>query len=264
MSSLHKTFAKCQASSSELKFGYNISMQTVVDGLPTNYQIVGSGPDDVVILPGWFRSSAEWLPFVDNLELNCRFIILDFPGFGATPKPKTDFGVEDYADFVEHFLQKIGVKHCVIIGHSFGGRIGIILATRRTLAKKLILIDAAGIEKKNLWLKLKLLLAKALKPIVPKSLVHHLLRGDYYQAGEMKKIFQKVISQDLELLLQHIKIPTLIVWGEKDRILPLSHARRLHKGIKGSQLRIVWGAAHHPHLEQPFATTSIITEFLDA
>ena len=128
--------------------------------------------------------------------------------------------------------------------------------------EQLLLVDAAGIEKKNLWLKLKVIVAKVLKPIIPQSIVRRFLRGDYAESGEMKEIFKKVVSQDLVNLLPKIKIPTTIIWGEFDRILPISHAKILHSKIKNSKLRIVWGAAHDPHLEKREQFLEILSHML--
>ena len=66
----------------------------------------------------------------------------------------------------------------------------------------------------------------------------------------MRKTFIKVINQSLRGELVKIKIPTVIIWGERDKVLPFREAQFLHKGIKGSILRIVWGASHWPHLEK--------------
>lgn len=237
-------------------------MQIIIDDLLTNYQIFGEKSQKLLILPGWQRNTIEWQNCAQTLADRYQVILLDLPGFGITQKPKTDWDIFHYAEFVKHFLEKIRIKNSIIIGHSFGGRIGIILASHGDLVDKLILVDSAGIERKNWLLKLKVVLAKILKPIIPKKIVSKLLRGDYAESGEMKEIFKKVINHDLVDLLSKIRIPAVIIWGEFDRILPITYAKILHTQIKNSKLRIIWGAAHDPHLEKPAQFVEILKEII--
>jgi len=238
-------------------------MQIIIDDLLTNYQIFGKKGANILILPGWKRNSIEWQSCAQELSDKNRVILLDLPGFGITQKPKDSWDIFKYSDFVKDFLTKVQIKNPIILGHSFGGRIGIIMASQSFPIDQLVLVDAAGIEKKNMWLKFKVVMAKILKPIIPKSIISNLLKGDYAESGEMKEIFKKVISQDLVNLLPKIKVPTTIIWGEQDKILPLSHAKILHDKIQNSRLRIVWGAAHDPHLEKFEQFIEILSEILN-
>lgn len=241
-------------------------MLLVIDNLLINYidtQATNQFEQKVLlILPGWQRSGQEWQRVMNQLSSQFRVLSVDFPGFANSPKPNLDWDIFQYSDFIRSFLAKLNIKKCSIIGHSFGGRIGIILASQDYSIEQLILVDAAGIEKKDIWLKTKVFLAKLLKPIIPSRVVGKLLRGDYAESGEMKEIFKKVINQDLTNLLPKIKTPTTVIWGENDRILPISHAKTLHSKIKNSRLRIVWGASHDPHLEKPELFIEILEESL--
>lgn len=235
-------------------------MQIIIDELLTNYQVFGKKGNDILILPGWQRTTLEWQSRALALAQNNRIFLLDLPGFGITPRPKSDWDIFDYAEFVKKFLAKIKIKSLTIIGHSFGGRIGIVLASQRLPIKQLILVDSAGIERKDLILKIKIITAKILKFILPKKIVLQLLSGDYAESGEMRQIFKKVVNRDLVSLLPKIKIPTTIIWGEIDHVLPIAHAKLFHQLISQSRLRIVWGARHDPHLENPEQFTEILNE----
>lgn len=237
-------------------------MQIIIDGLLTNYQVFGKKGDIILILPGWQRTTLEWQSCASELAKNNRVFLLDLPGFGITSRPKLDWDIFDYAEFVKKFFAKIQIKSSIIIGHSFGGRIGIVLASQNFPIKQLILVDSAGIERKNLILKSKIIVAKVFKFILPKKVIFQLLSGDYAEAGEMRAIFKKVVNQNLVSILPKIKIPTTIIWGEMDHVLPMAHAKLLHKLINQSRLRIVWGARHDPHLEKPEQFMEILTDTL--
>src|SRR5438105_4668468 len=171
-------------------------MQIVVDGLLTHYQTVGDKQKVLLILPGWMCTTDEWLSVAKQLSAEYKVILLDLPGFGKTQKPATTYSIYDYADFVEHFLNKLDEKHVTLLGHSFGGRIGIILSAKTNLITELLLIDAAGIEKRTTIAKLKIQFFKLAKIFLPKHIVTQLRNRlgsrDYKTAGEMRDIFIKV------------------------------------------------------------------------
>lgn len=243
--------------------------QIVVEGILTNYQVLGNGKEVVLILPGWKRSINEWLPIAKNLAGKYKVILLDLPGFGATTMPKTTFGVFEYADFVKRFLSKLKIDKCIILGHSFGGRLGIVLASKGKMVEKLILVDSAGIENKGLYVKVASLCKTILTPfflILPVSVKNRVANSigseDYKTSGELRKIFVKVVNQDLKPLLSKITIPTFIIWGDKDQALPVSQTKIFKQEIIGSRVRIVWGAGHSPHIQKQEQFINILNEIL--
>jgi len=167
---------------------------------------------------------------------------------------------------VEHFLKKLEVNQVTLLGHSFGGRIGIILASRTQLVTDLILVDAAGIEKRTFAAKVKIRFFKAAKIFLPKRLQnklrHSLGSRDYKTAGAMRDIFIKVINEDLSYLLPQISVQTFLLWGNKDTEVPEWKTKLLKKKITNSKLRVVWGAYHSPHLEKPKEFMELLTDYL--
>lgn len=245
-------------------------MQIVVDGLLTTYHVLGTGKKTILILHGWQRSSTEWIPLAKQLADNDHQVIsLDLPGFGNTPRPKGTYSIYDYATFVEHFLKKLEIKKVILIGHSFGGRIGIILAAKSTYLDKLILVDAAAVEKKSSIMQMRIAINKLMilpvKIFLPNQ-VERLKRNfgsdDYQSAGNLRDIFIKTVNEDLTLLLEDITIPTRIIWGEKDSIRPISEGKFIKNAVSGARLRIVWGAGHSPYLEKPKEFIEIVKENL--
>ena len=93
-----------------------------------NYKIIGEG-DLVVLLHGWGQNIQMMEPLVKGLK-NKKVLILDLPGFGESDEPDNVWSIEDYADFINKFVNKLGYEKCSIIGHSFGGKIGLIYASK--------------------------------------------------------------------------------------------------------------------------------------
>lgn len=231
-------------------------MQKVVGGQLVNYEILGTGKKNLIILHGWGGSLQEWMPVAKRLETGYKVWLLDFPGFGGSPRPKTDWNIYDYANFVRDFIKDLKIKDPIVMGHSFGGRVAILLK-----AKKLVLVDAAGLEFKSLKARVFGWGADYLKWI-PQNIKNIFGSPDYKSAGNMRKIFVKVVNQDLSHEMSKIKCPTVIIWGEKDMVLPLSQAKIIKNLIKGSVLRVVWGADHWPHLSKPSEFLEILSEYL--
>lgn len=242
-------------------------MQLVIDGLLTHYETVGQKENPVLlILHGWKRSFAEWLPTAKILSQKYFVVLLDLPGFGQTALPKTDFSIYDYADFTEKFLQKMEIKKVNLLGHSFGGRIGILLGAKTHLIDKLILVDAAGVEKRSIAAKIKTKLFVFLKVFLPNSFVEKLRDRfgsvDYKTAGNLRTIFVKVINADLTYLLPKIAAPTLIIWGNKDTEILKWKIKLMQQKIPQNKVRVVWGAGHDPHLEKPKDFLAVLEEEL--
>lgn len=241
-------------------------MQIVVDGLLTHYETVGNKPKTILILHGWMRSLEEWLPVAKQLSEEYKVILLDLPGFGKTQKPETDFSIYDYATFVQHFLEKLEINKLSLLGHSFGGRIGIIMASKTNLITHLVLVDAAGVEKRTLIAKVKIGIFKLAKLFMPKSVITKLRNKlgsqDYKSAGAMRPIFLKVINEDLTYLLRDISPPTLLIWGNKDTEVSEWKTKKMKRLIPHAKLRVVWGSAHSPHLEKPVELNAILSEYL--
>src|SRR5215218_9382028 len=124
-------------------------MFTRVDGLRLAYEVDGEGPP-VCLLHGWAGEARSFWPIHQRLAKNHRVYSLDFPGFGRSAMPPTDWGVGEYADCVLGWLNGLEIERPVLIGHSFGGRVIISLAARRPdIARALVLTDAAGIRPKH-------------------------------------------------------------------------------------------------------------------
>ncbi len=241
-------------------------MQIVVNGVLTNYQITGNGKKTLVILHGWQRSLNEWLPLARRYGETYTSVLVDLPGFGGTALPHSAYSIYDYAAFVQSLLDKLEIKHYSLLGHSFGGRIGIVMATQTDDLETLFLVDAAGVEKRSPAAQVKISFFKIAKIFLPTRFVKKLRRmlgsRDYNAAGPLREIFLKVINEDLTPLFPKIKQKTYLIWGEKDPEVPMWKAKLMRRLIPDSKLRIVWRAEHSPHLEKPREFFEILDEVI--
>ncbi len=233
----------------------------------------------IVILHGWGATSRSYDKLKPLLEQKgISVFVFDLPGLGSALPPPEAWGIDNYKEFARKKIAELGIDKFILFGHSFGGRIGIKFAADypEELAG-LILCDAAGITprpkaKITLFrllsnsgkLVFSLPILKYLQPIVRK--IEYFLAGsrDYYylQNEIMKGVFKNVVKEDLTPFLNKIKTLTLIIWGEKDKMTPVSDAYIINQGIAGSELKILEGVGHSPHLEAPEKLAEIIEKFL--
>ena len=240
-------------------------MQKVISGQLVNYEVLGEKrKKDLLILHGWGGSLAEWRSIAENLSARYKVWLVDFPGFGNSPRPPDSWTIYDYADLTADFIKSTGIKKCLVMGHSFGGRVAIVLGSKiQDLISKLVLVDAAGLRMKSLKSTVAGYIFDWFGPIkkyIPNNFKNLIGSADYKSAGPMRKIFVKTVSQDLTVEITQLKILTLIIWGEKDLVLPIVEAAMIKHLIGKSVMRVVWGADHWPHLSKKDEFLNILEE----
>lgn len=230
-----------------------------------NYIQYGSG-SDVVLLHGWGQNIAMIKPIGDRLQKNHRITILDFPGFGESEEPKTALTVYDYCEILEELLKKLKVKKPVIMGHSFGGRIAIIYASRNEVEK--VVLFGSPCIRKEVKPSLKLRMLKSLKKIPGINKLegfakNHMGSRDYKNASEvMKKILVNVVNEDLSECAKKINVPTLLIWGDRDTEAPVEDAKELEKIIPDAGLIVLPNSTHYAYLENLPQVINILNNFL--
>lgn len=230
-----------------------------------NYIQYGSG-SDVVLLHGWGQNIAMMKPIGDRLQKNHRITILDFPGFGESEEPKTALTVYDYCEILEELLKKLKVKKPVIMGHSFGGRIAIIYASRNEVEK--VVLFGSPCIRKEVKPSLKLRMLKSLKKIPGINKLegfakNHMGSRDYKNASEiMKKILVNVVNEDLSECAKKINVPTLLIWGDRDTEAPVEDAKELEKIIPDAGLIVLPNSTHYAYLENLPQVINILNKFL--
>ncbi|CAN5396452.1 alpha/beta hydrolase [soil metagenome] len=251
-------------------------MNVLVDGQLINYSDEGEGKV-IVLLHGWGSKYSTFDDIALHLKKKFRVIRLDFPGFGASPKPSDVWGVSDYANLTSQFLKKIKASDVyAIIGHSFGGRVIIKgIAEELLSAEKVILMDAAGLKpsktvRKSLYTSIakigkattSLPLLKTLRPVLRKKLYSAIGSTDYLNANEMQQIFLNTISEDLMQYVHHITQPTLLLWGQNDTETPVSDAQKMLRELNKGKLAIIPNAGHFVYVDAFDQVTQELDRFL--
>lgn len=228
------------------------------------YFVQGSGKP-IILLHGWGGSSKSLKKLQDFLAKDFQAITLDLPGFGQSPEPKEVFGVKDYAQEIIQVANDLGFKKFHLFGHSFGGQVAtqLVLDYPQTV-QTLILCDAAVVRKKTASVKIKIKIAKLIKQLGLSPLLRIIFKKSDYQKASphMKKIMNKILTEDLTSNLPQIHTPTLILWGKRDQGTPLWQAQLIHQNIKNSKLKVYPGFRHGLPLFNPEEVASEIKEFI--
>ncbi len=213
------------------------------------------GTMKIFILHGWTYSFDKWGKFADLLKReSLDSVFLKIPGL--TEESNQIWDIQKYSDWLNEKLSKENGK-VILLGHSNGGRIAVYFAAEHPeKVQELILIDSAGIYHKELFLQIKRFVFGSITSIGKKFTSSETLKNFlYYLAGErdyqkaspnMKLSMVNLSHHDLTPFLRKIKVPTLIIWGENDKITPVSDANLMHKLIHGSKLEIIKEARHSP------------------
>lgn len=251
-----------------------------VQGLKIRYTQKGNGTP-LLILHGWGGSSKSWEEVIDILSNKYMVICPDLPGFGESDTPKEAWNINKYMYFVLDFLKAVHIEDFILLGHSFGGGLSTkITAENPRIVQKLILCNAAVVrakERLSLRQRIARRSAKIMKPFVNNKFYKEKLKPrlspivykiagsyDYFSANDiMKKTFKKIFAEDLRAYGTYIKKPTLVVWGENDKITPIEDAYAIKNIIDGAELNVVEGVGHAPHLKKPEELSQIIIQFLN-
>ena len=247
-------------------------MNINIDGLNIEYIKKGEGENKILLLHGWGCNINTFAYITNHLSKFMEVYVIDFPGFGKSDEPKEVWNVDNYADLIQKFIEKMEIKKISLLGHSFGGRVIIKLVNRKNLKfkiDKLVLIDSAGIRhepKKTFKQKLYKKVFPIIKKISPELLNKIKTKvgsEDYRNATPMMRdILVKTINEDLSKLVPTIKNPTLIIWGENDTATPYEDAKYLNKNIEDSGIVKVENAGHFSFLDNPYLVNKALESFL--
>jgi triacylglycerol lipase len=255
--------------------------QTEVFCQKIHYIEAGSGPN-VILLHGLGGEWHNWGPTIPALAAGYHVLVLDQIGFGASDKPLIDYRVATLVDFLEAFCKKTGVSKATVVGNSLGGW----AAMAFTLAhpervEKLVLVDSAGYSfsppptrEQLLTLNpstvegakavLRLIFARqswANEASAEGLLARHMSNNDGYTIDRF--IDSMLRGEDfLDGKLGGIKVPTLVVWGREDRLIPLASGERFAHDIGGAQMKVLDGCGHIPQLDCAGEFNAALLKFL--
>jgi pimeloyl-ACP methyl ester carboxylesterase len=268
----------------------------ILDGQPVNVIELGSGPP-LVFVHGLSGSWPNWLEQLPTFAAEHRVITLDLPGFGHSPMPAEQISISGYARLLDRLFDRLGIDAAAVVGNSMGGFVGAELAIAfPQRVERLVLISAAGISTFDnsgavralpvlrraervltaytAWMASKsdtvarrprlrdaTLNAVTRHPSrLPAALVAEQLRGSG-KPGFMQAL-EANLSYDFRDRLPEIACPTLIVWGEKDRLITVRDASVFAEEIPDSRVVVYEDTGHMSMIERPAAFNALLEEFL--
>ncbi len=245
-----------------------------INGLDFHYSVQGSG-SPIVLMHGWGCNLTTLASIETVAAENHTVYNVDFPGFGKSEEPSEVWGVEKYTQLIEAFIKLENIENPILLGHSFGGRVGILYSSRNKV-KKLILVDAAGVKpRRSLKYYFKVYtykIGKCLMPLIygkkgAQKRIEDMRakRGssDYNNASPMMRaILSKVVNEDLKYCMPKITAPTLLIWGENDTATPLRDAQIMEKLIPDAGLVSFPGCGHYSFLDNPFQFAAVLRSFI--
>jgi pimeloyl-ACP methyl ester carboxylesterase len=249
-------------------------MTVTVNSQTVYYAQVGMEHSDaVLLLHGWGTDHSLFRPLMDLLGQKYHVLALDLPGFGQSPEPPEPWCVDDYADLALGFLAALEIKRCIMLGHSFGGRVIIKIAARQLTEPeipKIILVGSAGVKpalskQSSARAKRYQLGKKILKPFprLMERLRQRYGSADYKAASPlMRQVLVKTVNEDLTDLLPQVQPPTLLVWGRYDIATPLADGQCMERLIPGAGLAVLEGT-HYAFLECQTQFLRVMASFLD-
>ena len=244
------------------------------EGIRLHCTVEGSGRP-LMLLHGWGCDGKIFDSVRAFFVAHFCVYTFDFAGFGRSEEPREVWGVEQYTRSIEAFARENGLRRPILIGHSFGGRVAILYASRNDV-EKVMLVDAAGVKPRRsaryYWKVYSYKIAKRLLPIaVGKPRAQRMIEryraktgsSDYNNATPMMRaILSKCVNEDLCHVMPQIKAPTLLFWGERDTATPVADARRMESLIPDAGVVIVKGGSHFSFLDNPDLFLRVAESFL--
>lgn len=236
------------------------------NGININYKDYGNKDGlPIVYLHGWGQNIQMMEPIANPLIKTHHLVILDLPGFGASEEPDYAWTLDDYVEMIHTLLQKLNINKPNLIGHSFGGKLSLLYASKYEVDKLMLLASPFKVRMKKPPKKVQILKKVATIPGLGKlaeRMKKHIGSTDYKNASPiMRDILVKHVNTDLTETAKKISCPTFIIWGTNDEAVPVNDAHELEKLIKDSGLAIYEGCTHYAYLERLGQTNAIIASF---
>jgi len=267
-----------------LRTNYLISEEYVKVGeIKIRYIEEGGSNGTIVLIHGLGGFAERWSAVIPLLSKKYRVIALDLPGYGYSEKPSIDYTLEFFSKFIFDFLDKLGLSKANMIGSSLGGQIVAECAiTQNKIVQKIVLVSPAGVMRSST----PSLDAYSMAALYP---TYDTVKTAYeMMAGSNKKVSDDTIGDFIKRMTQpnakmvfmstilalknlppitdrlsNIVIPTLLIWGERDTMIPVKYAHDFASSIKNCQLEIMENCGHTPHVEEPIKFSEKVLNFLN-
>lgn len=264
-----------------------------------SYRTAGSGPV-VLLVHGITGDSRQWNEIIPQLADRYTVLAPDLPGHGESAKPRGDYSLGAYAASLRDLLILLGHRRATVVGHSLGGGIAMQFSYEYPVfCERLVLVDSGGLgpEVHPLLRAATLPGADIVLPLIAHSRLHvvgeavgqalgrlglelghdmaEMIRGyASLSDAEARRAFlhtaravidvagQRVTATDRLYLAQ--LLPTLVIWGRRDPIIPVAHAAVAHRAVPDSRMEIFDNAGHFPHLEEPVRFARVLIDFIES
>ncbi len=262
------------------------------------FRTAGTGPTTLLLIHGMAGSSHTWRAAIPRLAGECRVIAPDLLGHGASATPVPgDYSLGGFAAMLRDLLGVLDVDRVTVVGQSLGGGVAMQLAYQHPeMVERLVLVSSGGLGREVSWMLRALtypgveLVAPVLFPGFVRDVGNRLARtvaGLGWRAPRVEEMWNayasltdpahretfmrtlrsvvdpggQAVSAENRLYLT-AAMPTLVIWGDADPIIPVGHAHRAHAAMPGSRLEILPGVGHFPHVEQPDRFADIVLDFV--
>jgi pimeloyl-ACP methyl ester carboxylesterase len=269
--------------------------QMEIDGCSVNYVDIGEQGDHrpIVFIHGLSGQWQNWLENIPRFAEQRRVVAMDLPGFGMSEMPRDKISIELYGNFVAEMCRRLDVAPAVVVGNSMGGFVAAEVAIRAPeIVERLLLLSSAGVSQMDIAQRPLMAAAKVAgflatvnlagkrwiaRRRVPRHWVMSLIcrhpggiKADAIFEGLMKgadkpgfeSALRGTIEYDFRDRIPQIGAPTIVVWGEKDMIIPVKDADAFVSMISGAQKIILKDTGHVPMFERPKAFNDVLEEFL--
>ena len=269
-----------------------------IHGHDMAYRLEGSGPV-LLLLHGIAGSSRTWRDVIPRLTDRFTVIAPDLTGHGHSEKPVGDYSLGAFASGIRDLLEVLSIDRATVIGQSFGGGVAMQLVYQHPeRCERLVLVDSGGLGREVSWLLRLMALpgSEYVMPVIFPSFVRdwgdNLFRmidergirlsriTEMWSAyaslaeSENRQAFARTIKSVIDPGGQTVSamdrlylaspMPTLIIWGDRDDIIPVSHAYAAHQAMPGSRLVIIEGVGHFPQIEAPEQFVDALVDFIDS
>ena len=270
--------------------------KVTLHGHEVRYRKAGEGPA-LLLVHGIAGSSRTWLDVMSLLAPHFTVVAPDLIGHGESDKPLGDYSLGAYASGLRDLLAVLGIERATVVGQSLGGGIAMQLAYQHPeCCERLVLVDSGGLGREVSWMLRGLTLpgADLLFPVLFPSFVRgwgdavtsffhdrgirsgtidecwsaYASLTEAENRGSFLRTIRAVIDPGgqsvsaLDRLYLTEGLPTMIIWGDRDTIIPVAHAEVAHEAIAGSRLEIIEGAGHFPHVDDPVRVAGLISDFV--
>lgn len=253
------------------------SKKVKIDGRDVHYFTAGQG-DPLLVIHGGGGDARTWLNNIAALSENYTVYVPDLPGFGESQPLTGDYYIPELAEFVDSFSNNLGLERFHLVGHSLGGGVALNYALESPQKiRKLVLVSSLCLGKEiALWVRLMSIPGRAIGSallavlrgvkwlvktmLLPVEFVMPFSRASVDLGSSITTLREQTLV--LANRLSELMVPTLVVWGEKDSIVPVRHAYAAAQLIPDCQLKVFAGRGHDIHRDEINEFSRLLTGFL--